>query len=142
MILHIFPYEKFTQDYVKKINFLFEPSQHIFWIYGNKANTAIKDVNADNIIFESDIRKSYYRELYKKIKQADKVIFHSLFFGTRLLLFYTILSFFNKEKFFWNIWGADLYNEYWHRKDNIRNKIREDIKKIFIKNLRAVILIK
>lgn len=138
MILHIFPYEKFTQDYIKRINKLFDSKQHLFWVYGNKIDAAIKEASASNIIFENDVKGNKYLKLYEYANRADKVIVHSLFFGTKKLLFLTILECKNKSKFFWNIWGADLYNEYWDRKKNIKNQFRNFIKKRFIKMLPAV----
>lgn len=142
MILHIFPYEKFTQDYIKKINQMFQNDDHVFLIYGDKADNEIKDINAENIIYEPKNHFVRYIKLYKLIKKSSKVIFHSLFFGTDNFLFYTILGFKNRCKYFWNIWGGDLYNEYWHRNDNIKTKIRNVIKIIFIGNLKAVGYIK
>ena len=139
MILHIFPYEKFTYDYINRINDLFNPDDHLFWIYGEKEYDKIKDVNASNVIYERDISKLNANiTLAKKIADSKKVIIHSLFMNTKKLLFLRIQQSKYPNKFFWNIWGADLYNEYWNRNNNYKNKIRECIKKVFIKKIRAV----
>lgn len=139
MILHIFPYEKFTYDYIERINRLFEKKEHLFWIYGNKELDEIKELQDENIIYESSLESDKIKStLKKRINESDKVIVHSLFFGIFRLLFFVRLQKKNREKFFWNIWGADLYNEYWERKYSLKNRIREHIKKKFIKDLRAV----
>ncbi|MGF0066306.1 TDP-N-acetylfucosamine:lipid II N-acetylfucosaminyltransferase [Lachnospiraceae bacterium SGI.085] len=138
MILHIFPYEKFTQDYIERVNNLYDSREHEYWIYGEKEKNEIHTVNGENVVFEDDIKENPYLELRKHILKSDKVIVHSLFFGMKKLLWLTIIELFHPDKFFWNIWGGDLYNEYWNRNESIKAKLRENIKKCFIRNLRAV----
>lgn len=138
MILHIFPYEKFTQDYIEQINRVFDSSNHIFLIYGQKEKDEIPNVNSKNAFFVENIRGNVYLQELKLIMKADKIILHSLFIKSSKLMLLTILEYVYPEKFFWNIWGADLYNAYWERNTNIKTKMREIIRKIFIKNVKSV----
>ena len=43
MILHIIPDEKWTQDFIDKINLLFDIKEHFFVVYTNKKVKYCKD---------------------------------------------------------------------------------------------------
>ena len=139
MILHIFLYDKFSHDYIEKINELFDPKQHIFWNYGTLPSAEIRSVKTENSLFnlqyKSKICELYH--LYRLMLKADIIIAHSLFVPKSYLLLFDIFITFRK-KFFWNIWGGDLYDAYWERKDSIKLRIREIFRRYFIRKLKYV----
>lgn len=140
MILHIFPYEKFTYDYVERINRLFGPENHMFFVYGSRSDDAIRKVKAENVVMESEIGKIFENKyfLVKNICRADKIIIHSLFLNTVYFAILVLLQPIFGKKYFWNIWGADLYNAYWNK----QKSRREFLRVYFIKRLPAVGYIK
>ena len=143
MIFHIFPYEKFTNDYIVRINKLFDSKEHIFFVYGNKHDSEIRSVKADNVIFDNQMSFVEKKRIINKyIKESQKVIIHSLFCGLKILVLLRIKQNKYGKKYFWNIWGADLYNAYWNRNKTIKNRIVEIFRKRFIRDLPAVGYIK
>lgn len=139
MILHLFPYEKFTYDYIERINKLFDPNQHLFFVYGNCPNEAIRKVKSKNVVMECQSGNMFrwILFLFKNITRADKVIIHSLFMNTKYFAVLVFLQPLMGKKYFWCIWGADLYNAYWERK----NSRKEFLRVFFIKHLPAVVSI-
>lgn len=139
MIVHVFIYEKFAEDYIQRINRLFDSTDHLFFIYGRKALENIKTIHGDNVFFSSNFNNifSWGSFLSKKIDKANKVIIHSIF--SRKLLFILLLKQKkNASKYFWMIWGGDLYNAYWNKDKNLMNKILELARKKFIRKIPAV----
>lgn len=140
MILHIFLYDKFSHDYIEKINELFDPEQHIFWNYGALPSAEIRSVQTDNSLFNLEYKNklSELYQLYRLIIKADKVIIHSLFVPKAYLVLIDILITFNREKFFWNIWGGDLYDAYWERKNSMKLRVKEVFRRYLIRKLKYV----
>lgn len=132
-VLHIMKYDKFIADYVNKVNELFDNTKHTFFIWGQRENKNIKQVKGNNVIFSNSIK-----QLKELVKEKDKVILHSIIFPRELLIAISSLVPVYKDKFFWNIWGADLYDHYWERNNNLLSKIREIVRRRIIKNLKAV----
>lgn len=137
MILHLIAYEKFTEDYIKRINALFDEHNHLFLVFGEKPEEDIKSVDASNVVYSVDFanKMKCASFLVKKILKSDKVILHALFFSDLYLKLLLLLQPIAGHKYFWNIWGYDLYNAYWDRKKFAK---REKLRINFIKNLRAV----
>ena len=137
MILHLIAYEKFTEDYITRINRLFDSKNHLFLVFGQKDYSDIKEVKAENVVYSVDFASKFKCAcfLVKNIIKAKKVIIHALFLSNTYLRLLVILQPFSKKKYFWNIWGYDLYNAYW---DKNKNSGREKLRIRFIKNLRAV----
>lgn len=136
MILHLFPYEKFTYDYIERINKLFDSNQHLFFVYGNCPNEAIRKVKSKNVVMDCESGNMFHWILFliKNIAKADKVIIHSLFMNIKYFAALIFMQPLMGKKYFWNIWGADLYNAYWER----QNSRREFLRVFFIKHLPAV----
>lgn len=137
MILHLIAYEKFTEDYIIRINRVFEENQHLFVVFGEKPESNIRNVNANNVIYSIDFANKIQCAIFliKKILKADKLIIHALFLSDmylRLLLFLQPVA---GNKYFWNIWGYDLYNAYWNRDKFV---VREKLRIRFIKKIKAV----
>ena len=136
-VLHLIRYEKFTCDYINRINNLFNPKDHLFIVFGNKIYPNIRNVVAENTVYTSDFKSKGLCSFYivKEIIKSEKVILHALFFSKKYLNLLLILQPFSKSKYFWNIWGYDLYNMYWEREEDVK---KEKLRRKFIKNLRAV----
>lgn len=140
MIFHIFPYEKFAYDYITKINQLFNREEHEFFLYGKLPSDKIKNVTYENVKFESQFPKKHACKCYLRLtaKKADKIILHSWFFPKYLMALSCYWISVCPQKIFWNIWGHDLYNMYWERNKSLKTKMREVLRKYFIKHVRAV----
>lgn len=140
-ILHLFPNEKFTADYVKRINQLFGADNHVFYIYYNSTQVCNRDdIKADNVI---------WGELFDDITRlkilfegAERVILHSLLYENyKQLKTVASLVISTKKPAIWAIWGADLYNKYqeYHRSLNPKKIIKEYQRKRLIKKFYGVI---
>lgn len=144
MILHIIQYEKFTADYIQKINLLFDKKEHLFFVHGDKTDSGIKSIEDDNIVFSSQYKgkAKIARALFRLMKKADKIILHSIFCPG--FLFLTLIAYvhFGGKKYFWNIWGADLYDAYRKRNQSIGLRIKEVLRRYFIRHIHAVGYIK
>lgn len=137
MILHIFnkqekfsvPLFQFFEDYgIKK-------EENIIFHYGKSSGTLEK--MGWNAIFSSYFDVSKHLKLYSLMTEADKIIIHSLAspFLLLLLMFNTKVS----HKFYWIIWGKDLY---FKESVNMRNPINfvyEIVRKLSLKNVRHVL---
>ncbi len=142
-VFHLFPYEKFTKNYIQKINKLFIEKEHLFYVYGKKQSKFPK-LEYKNVILSSHYKskKEFYLFILRQFMHADKIILHSLFLDNDLLKLITIMQFIYKEKFCWWIWGGDLYDKYrYAQKLNKYSKYyieEEFFRKILIKNLKYI----
>lgn len=140
VVLHIFSNEKFVADYINRVNRLFDKDKHVFYIHGKETADKIKQIEGNNVImackYKSKIRADI--ELIRQMKHADRIIFHSIFFSIRLFLLIIVMTAFFYKKYFWNIWGADLYDAYRKKDINIFMKIKEIMRKYFIAKVSAV----
>lgn len=137
MILHLIAYEKFTEDYIKRINSLFGEQNHLFLVFGEKLESDIRNVEASNVVYSIDFtnKMKCASFLVEKILKSGKVIIHAMFLSNLYLTLLLLLQPIAGHKYFWNIWGYDLYNAYWNREKFAR---REKLRIKFIKKLRAV----
>lgn len=140
----MFPDEKFTFDYVERINRLFDKNDHFFWIYKDSKNDKIKKVSDSNVMYSKQCSNVFkeYMSLCNCLRHSDRVIVHSLFVPFGYLVVLAFLSLFHPKKFFWNIWGADLYNSYWMRNSSLKHKLKDFVKRIFIRHIGSVGYIK
>ncbi len=143
MILHVFYYDKFDRDYIEKINSIYDENDHLFFIYGVENNASLRKITAKNVVFSSSFssKKEWMNYLSTKIDIADKVIIHSLFSRNIMWVLYKKMKK-NSHKYFWMIWGGDLYNAYWNRYKSLSNILREHIRKKIIRKIPAVGYIK
>lgn len=137
MILHLIAYEKFTEDFIKRINHLFDKSEHLFLVFGEKPDDGIKSVSAKNVVYSRDFSNKLSCGLFlmRNILTANKVIIHALFLSDVYLRLLLLLQPIAGNKYFWNIWGYDLYNAYWGREKTVA---REKLRIRFISKLKAV----
>lgn len=137
-IVHFIPNEKFTYLYIEKINEIFGEDGHVFFVYGRADNDKIDTSNEKNATFIDDLTGDNARIVRHWIVQADKVIIHSLNVSNKLFAMLLTMQPLYGRKYFWNIWGGDLYNTYWARNNSFKSKVRETLRKSFIKRLPAV----
>lgn len=100
-IVHIFPKEKFLNEYVIEINKMYK--NHLFVVYGS-GNYQIPKVN--NLIVISNTNRD--KKLIEYLKKSDKIIFHSGFFDIKRMIY---LRFSHRELFYKSgiiFWGNDL----------------------------------
>lgn len=135
MILHIFPNDKFAYDYIKRINELFDSSEHLFYVFGEKFEKELEDLNFVNVRHIGWYKMCFNKNLILDMLKSDKVIFHSLLVPGSFLVTVDLILPFIHNKCFWNIWGADLYNAFWERNDH---QAKELLRRCFIRSIRAV----
>lgn len=138
MILHLFPQDKFTVQFIEFINNNFNINEHIFIIYGRKNTYKKSKVEKyNNIIYVNKQNKRNIIKAFKYCYEADKIILHSLFLPSWLKYY----IFMNKNiirKSNWVIWGGDLYL-YKMRRKNLKSYLNEVIRKKIISNLGGLI---
>ncbi len=111
--MHLIPAEKFTVDYINRIQRLFNIEEHSFIVYGqNRPEYRIEEVKELPMV---KVVKTLFsdRILIKEIaKQSSLLVFHSLFLKTQDLVLMNSLI--NKLglRACWSIWGKDLYEDY------------------------------
>lgn len=141
MILHLFVNEKFTIDYIKKINQLFTPEEHFFLVYPKKAYCKTEDLECSNVKF-CDLAKDH-AIIEEKYKLADKVILHKLPYSLNELRLLCYLYKKYRKKMVWVLWGADLYNAYQYNHSlavlKIKPLINEYYRKKLISNIYMVL---
>lgn len=113
MILHLFPAEKFTTDYINRIQRLFSEEKHVFIVYGEqKKEYRLYEIsNREDVILTSKIYllKDRFRKL---VYSSKKVICHSLFLKLVDLTYLNAVIKNNRVSLLWVIWGKDLYEDY------------------------------
>lgn len=139
-ILHVFPNEKFTKDFVTRLYSLFDPNEHVFFINKNDAAIISKeDLPFEQIFWgEIDQDSEKFTELFKK---ADRVVLHGLFMELSELKVLVPLITASDRKTFWCIWGGDLYNDYEtnHNTLNPKKLYKEQLRKKLIGSLYGII---
>lgn len=112
MIFHIFPREKFTVEYIKRINRLYNPQEHFFLVYGDgngeffdKSIMQQNNVAYSHMLYEFDKIETYFCN-------ASCIILHSLPFQyCNLKLIWDLQKKYSK-RLAWVLWGGDLYDAY------------------------------
>lgn len=114
MILHLFPAEKFTTDYINRIQKLFNSKDHLFIVYGeNRIEYRLNEViKKEYVIQTKTLCGLGWRAFDKLVKNSNKVICHSLFLKLQDLILLNKVIEKNKISLIWDIWGKDLYEDY------------------------------
>lgn len=108
MILHIFPQEKFTDNYVLQVNKYFKKEEHLFYIYKTDYEFEIQCLKEENVVLFDNKEKMFLKSYW--FKKSSKIIIHGGWSGIlvgfdskfRNLLYKTYIVF----------WGGDFYNNY------------------------------
>lgn len=140
MIVHIFPYEKFTQEYIKFIHDEFDIEEHIFLVYGHNDSYAICVNHMYNVYFLDKMDDIFNKqETYALVLQSSKIIFH--FFKYKQHLYKQVKKIMHKS--YLVFWGGDFYSLF-ERTDRplfqqIKSNVKDAMKVYLIHRSKAVI---
>ena len=141
MVLHIFPNEKFTEQYIMKVNQLF-PEGHMFFVYGPDRLNISERIKLNKNVYVGDLNDKN-KNLIELSKRSNRIILHSIpSSGSQLLCIWNLFG--HHKCMIWSVWGADLYNEYQNNRQLkciFRNNglIKEIIRTRIINNLYGVV---
>lgn len=107
-ILHLGPCDKFIPPFIDFIKDNFDFNDHLFLLTNSMSENEL--INHSNVKLSGKGKLSkvkHYALVIKKMKQADKIILHSLFDIkiVQILFFSPWLL----KKCYWVMWGGDLY---------------------------------
>ena len=113
MILHIIPREKFENDYITRINSLFNPAEHLFFVHGLEDKYGLPKLDCENVIY-ADSYLLILTLLWKTYSIASKIIVHGLpsIRSRFFLITLFVLDFIFHKPVAWAIWGGDLYADH------------------------------
>ncbi|EMH4217922.1 MULTISPECIES: TDP-N-acetylfucosamine:lipid II N-acetylfucosaminyltransferase [Serratia] len=131
--VHICPLDKFIPSFIEFVNEKFDPDEHTFWVYGDKARFALPP--ADNVHYLGadlfgNVKPTL--KLMKAIQRHDRVILHS-FHGIKMALL-LLLTPWVLKKCYWFMWGGDLY-QYQIGKRNFKWRLTELLRRPAIKRM-------
>lgn len=126
--LHLFPIEKFANDYIKFVNNNFNSKEHLFLVFGRQ-NFQIDEKR--NIVKISKNTKGLLC-LFSNFYKCRRVFLHGLF--VKEIVLFLFLQPWLLKKCNWILWGGDLYY-YKFRKKNFKEDLYEKIRKYVIKNI-------
>lgn len=114
--VHIMNNDKFNKPFVDFLNSYFNPKEHLVLCIREFDNFPFPE--GDNVVEINSLKEV---NLYHD--NIQKIVFHSLIGGTVKYLYANpnIL----KEKAYWGIWGADLYNA---ERDKIHDYVRSNFR--------------
>ncbi|MBQ3665588.1 MAG: TDP-N-acetylfucosamine:lipid II N-acetylfucosaminyltransferase [Lachnospiraceae bacterium] len=137
MILHIFnKQEKFSVYYIKFLKDCgFDMKRHVVFHYGKSSGKLLKEHK--KVMFSSFVSPVKHIKLYKMMKKSDKIIIHSL--ASPVLLLMLMFHMKVTEKFYWVIWGKDLYFTQCMNMKNPLLKLYEGVRKKALKNIKHII---
>jgi len=141
-ILHILQNEKFISSYINFIADNLKMDDHLFIIIGGESKKQYPIPDYQNILVLEEIytKKSKLVQLSKKLnpylKDADKVIIHSLFIAN--IVDYLFFNQRYLHKCHWVIWGGDLY-DYKLAEKSLLKKLYIYRKKTIVKKMGHII---
>lgn len=141
MILHLFPAEKFTTDYINRTNRLFGQGEHVFIVYGdNKAEYRLNEIDKKARVILTKTISSMGKKFETEANKCSKIILHSLFLKMVDLFFLDNYLKSHKLGIAWNIWGKDLYEDYEKSKTIkaillVKPFLKEKIRKSLVKKI-------
>lgn len=105
-VIHIGSYDKFTTPLVELIN---NKTNH-YNIFIFNTNSEIHSIPKNTIIFGKTLKSRilFYFQIITKMNNAKKIIIHGLF--DPLIALILILNKSNRNKYYWVLWGGDLYS--------------------------------
>lgn len=128
-ILHLGSCDKFIPPFIEFIKDNFDFNDHLFLLTNSNSENEL--INHSNVKLSSKGKLSkvkHYALVIKKMKQADKIILHSLFDIkiVQILFFSPWLL----KKCYWVMWGGDLYsyqlgkrNKSWYKNEFFRRPV-------------------
>lgn len=128
-ILHLGPCDKFIPPFIEFIKDNFDFDDHLFLLTNSMSENEL--INHSNVKLSGKGKFSivkHYALVIRKMKQADKIILHSLFDIkiVQILFFSPWLL----KKCYWVMWGGDLYsyqlgkrNKSWYKNEFFRRPV-------------------
>ncbi len=135
--LHILPAEKFTKDFIINTNLNFGQENNFFFIIKNNSYNNIELPNDIHNVKYVNMENEYFKIFFETLKY-EKIFFHNISYAHPILLLLFSLISKKIKKQFWIMWGQDLYC-YESKKTNIKYRISEFFRKLYIKNLFGII---
>lgn len=141
MILHVFnDQKKFSKGYFKMLkDHQFDLDEMELIHHGKEDNYFKDEIGIKTIFVKSYLSIIGNIRLIKKLRQADKIVVHSLAAPALLLAF--SMSKKLQKKTTWVIWGKDLYFYQLLRKRRFYHKVYEFFRKKSIKNIGTIVTI-
>lgn len=137
VIIHFFPFEKFTENYIDFIDKKFDIKDHIFILYGSyNIDKSFINKYQNIIVFD----KKHFFLYYKLLIKCNATIIHSFSIIKEIqLLLLMNRSFLKKTA--WVVWGSDLISFSKINEMGIRNKASYFFKRIMIFKLKSVVFL-
>ena len=129
--LHIMPVEKFTKNFIERMEKLFPKYCNEYIALYRKGTDIPKDY-PENVKFMLAGNKSYGYILKRAQKNKSLFLHNISYLNNKLLLTFAILS--KIKKVYWIMWGQDLYC---YR--TAKSKLNEFCRRRLIRNLRGII---
>lgn len=137
-IVHICTFEKFINDFILFNENHCKDYHHEYFILGfheKREKYSLPSVpNLCVLPLKKSAQLSFFGNLNKRCKRADRVVIHGLF-NSRLLLF-LFLNLKIVKKSYWMMWGADLYARHI---STVRGRILDFLRRTIIKNLEGAV---
>lgn len=125
--LHLFPLEKFTEDFINFVNDNFDAKDHLFLVFGKYQNVNVE--HKENVRkIPNNLGGKFF--LLKEINKYDHVFLHGLYSNLLILSLQPWLL----KKYNWVVWGTDLYY-YQLREKTIKENLREFARRFIIKRI-------
>lgn len=134
-VLHIVFPEKFFNNYIRFVNDHFDNTDHLF-LYLKKRGD---EPEAENVRIMKFYRLGplFFLEMYRYMKNSDKIILHSLF-KRRVIHFLFLFPRFSKFCY-WYLWGGDLYYRIEKQKKNTIRQFSNLVFSAVVKNLGSIV---
>lgn len=135
-VVHLFPADKFVMQFYDFVeNTMGLSNKHLYVMHGKETQYEMPKGKNIVMMYSPGVFKNL-NYLHKQINEAEKVIVHGIF-GRLLIII--LLSHWNQlNKFYWVIWGGDLYI---HEQCSPRliEKLQERIKKKLISRIGHIV---
>lgn len=123
-ILHILPFNEYGKNFISLLERNQDNHSHTFYITNQELDGKI------NHKVLTGLRQ--YFDLYFAFLKFDKVFCHGLFNNRHNVLFLFVP--FKKDKFYWVVWGGDLYF-YKHKGVGFKDQLGEFVRKLLFKKI-------
>lgn len=129
-VIHLLPDDKFSSGFISFVQDNFPEENHCFYSTARVSSFEIKSKALNSL-------KQCFNFSFLLVKnRKDKIIFHSLFLKSYLLIIASIFSYVLRDTA-WVIWGGDLYKKIYNKKDFIY-RVKEFFRRILIRNLSVI----
>lgn len=127
-ILHILPFVEYGKNFISLLERNQDHHSHVFYITNQELEGKI------NHKVLTGLRQ--YFDLYFAFLKYDKVFCHGLFNNRHNVLYLFVP--FKKDKFYWVVWGGDLYF-YKHKGVGFKDQLAEFVRKLLLKKVSNIL---